>query len=514
MRFNRFSKFSTLIRFLTQPPLVLLGVGLLTFAVFIPLLKFFWDDLSIHWIAEVYGNAGLARYFSTNRPVWGLFYQIHHSIIGNSPWLWQIFGIFWRWVAATGLYLLLKQLFKGEKEPALWGSLLFMVYPGFGQQFIAMVYGHFFLIFSAFLYSLVFSLYALRDRISRQKRILFLAIALLLSLINLFSMEYFFMLELLRPVLFWFTLSGLRALRGRQHWKSAFLHYLPYMLLFLSAVYWRAFIFNYQTENYNPTFLATFASQPLIAMRDFFLRILKDFWSTLLLPWFNAFSLPELSSFGSRALLLVVVFSLLVLIFLSLVTIFRLQRNSKHALSQPLKLLSLAMLAFLLAGIPFWLTGLPVNLVFPYDRFTIPFLLAFAILWSTIFFSLPIKNNLRHALLILLVALSSAHQLQTGISYQRDWEQQSRFFWQLLWRAPAIQPGTILFAHELPMTYFSDGTLTSALNWIYNPNPSSNSIDYVVYYPSLRVGGTLENLQPNQTVQHDLLVGEFQGNTS
>ena len=444
MRSNRFSKLLPLLRFLTHPPLILLGVGLLTYGVFIPLLNFFWDDLSIHWIADVYGNAGLARYFSTNRPVWGLFYQIHHSIIGNSTWLWQIFGIFWRWVAATGLYYLLKQLFKEQKEPALWGSLLFMVYPGFGQQFIAMVYGHFFLIFSAFLYSLVFSLYALREHISRQKKIVFLAISLILSLINLFSMEYFFMLELLRPVLIWFTLPGLRDLHGWQRWKSAFLHYLPYLLVFLSAIYWRVFIFNYQTENYDHTFLATFTSQPLLAIRDFFFRIMQDFWSTLFLPWLNAFSLPNLTSFGCRALILVVVFSLLVLIFLSLVTIFRLQKKSKYALSQPLKLLSLAMLAFLLAGIPFWLTGLPVNLVFPYDRFTIPFLLAFALMWSTIIFSLPIKKNLRHALLILLVTLSSAHQLQTGIQYQRDWELQSRFFWQLVWRAPAIKPGTIL----------------------------------------------------------------------
>lgn len=327
-------------------------------------------------------------------------------------------------------------------------------------------------------------------------------------------MEYFFTLELLRPVLIWFNLPGLRALRGWRRWKSAFLHYFPYMLLFLSAVYWRAFIFNYQTENYDPTFLAKFTSQPMLAVRDFILRILQDFWSTLILPWFNAFSLPDLTSFGNRALLLVAAFSLMVLIFLSLLVIFKLQSKTTHAFSQPLKLISLAVLAFLLAGVPFWLTGLPVNLVFPYDRFTIPFLLAFTLLWSTIIFSLPIKNNLRHALLILLVTFSSAHQLQTGITYQRDWELQSRFFWQLVWRAPAIKPGTILFAHELPMTYFSDGTLTSALNWIYNPDPSSDTIDYVVYYPSLRVGGTLENLQPNQTVQHDLLVGEFSGNTS
>ena len=511
MRSNRFSNFSPLFRFLTQPPLVLLGVGLLTYGVFIPLLNFFWDDLSIHWIADVYGNAGLARYFSTNRPVWGLFYQIHHSLLGNSPWLWQIFGIFWHWIAATGLYFLLKQLFKGQKEPALWGSLLFMVYPGFGQQSIAMVYGHFFLIFSAFLYSLTFSLLALQQQNSRQKHIVLLGFALFLSAINLFSMEYFFMLELLRPVLIWFSGSEAPA---KQRIKLVLMQWLPYLILFLVAGLWRTFIFNFQTENYDPAFLNSLSSQPLIAIWDITLRVLQDFWSTILLPWGNAFYFPNRTTFGNLAFGLVVAFSLMVLIFLSLVSRFSLRKEATRTFSQPVQHIVSALLAFFLAGIPFWITGLPVNLVFPYDRFTIPFLLSFTLFWVTIIFRLPIRENLRRLLFIVLITLSSTHQLQTGVQFQRDWELQSRFFWQLVWRAPAIKPGTILFAHELPMTYFSDGTLTSALNWIYNPDPSSDTIDYVVYYPSLRVGGTLENLQPNQTVQHDLLVGEFTGNTS
>jgi len=511
MRSNRFIKLLPFFRFLSQPPIVLLGVGLLTYGVFIPMLNFFWDDLSIHWIADVYGNTGLARYFSTNRPVWGLFYQIHHSLLGNSPWLWQIFGIFWRWVAATGLYLLLKQLFNGQKEPAFWGSVLFMVYPGFGQQFIAMVYGHFFLIFSAFLYSFVFSIQALNTKISSQKRLAFQGIALFLSVINLFSMEYFFMLELVRPVLFWFVLPD----QSKQmRLKTLFLNWLPYLIIFFLAGFWRAFIFNYQTENYDASFLNALASQPLSALRDFILRIFQDFWTTLFLPWKNAFSLPSLTSFGSRALLLVSAFSLLVLVYLCLVSFFLYNKQVQTSRALPSRILLFALVAFLLAGVPFWLTGLPVNLFFPYDRFTIPFLLAFTLFWVTLIFILPIQIHLKRMLLIVLIAFSSAHQLQTGIQYQRDWDQQSRFFWQLLWRAPAIKPGTILFAHELPITYFSDGSLTSGLNWIYNPNPSSDAIAYVLYYPTLRVGGTLENLQPNQPVQHDLLVGEFQGNTS
>jgi hypothetical protein len=252
------------------------------------------------------------------------------------------------------------------------------------------------------------------------------------------------------------------------------------------------------------------------------LRVLEDFKTTMLLPWTNAFSLPNPATFGSLALLLVAVFSLLTLAYLLLFSFFQLRKQRQEQTRFPLSAILLALAAFLLAGIPFWITDLPVNLVFPYDRFTIPTMLAFSLFWVALLFALPLHANLRRGVLVILLVFSTAYQLQTGIRYQRDWEQQSRLFWQLLWRAPSIQPGTILFAHELPLTYFSDGTLTSALNWIYDPQgdlsvepqDESPAISYAFYYPTLRLGNTIESLQPGQAIRHDLLVGTFAGNTS
>lgn len=514
-RASLFAKLNPIIQFLFQPVLILLWVGLLTYGVFIPLLNFYWDDLAIHWIAEVYGAEGLARYFSTNRPVWGWFYQRSISILGDSTWAWQAFGLFWRWVAATGLYFLLRQLWRDRKEPALWASFFFMVYPGFGQQYIAMVYGHFFLILSAFFYSLAFSLLAIHNP---KKKFFLHGAALILSAVNLFAMEYFFMLELLRPFLMWLTL-GKQVTNQSKPLKHIVRLWLPYLLLFIGASIWRAFVFSYQTENYEPATMQSVLSQPFITLWGLLLRVIQDFWTTLILPWGNVFQFPDAQTFGARALQLVAGLTLLTLLLL-LIAFFIVQRKQSTEILLPrsnwLWALGLSLLAFLLAGIPFWLTDLPINLVFPYDRFTIPFMLAFSLFWTVIIFSLPVGRNIRTVLLIVLVSVSTAHQLQTGIKYQRDWEAQSRFFWQLLWRAPAIEHGTVVFAHELPLTYFSDNSLTAALNWIYDPEGGNdpNAIAYALYYPTIRVGEEIEDLQPGQDFSHDLLVGTFLGNTS
>jgi hypothetical protein len=63
------------------PHATLLFVALLAYGLLIPQLGFYWDDLPISWIAYQLGPAALTKYFSTNRPVWGLLYQITTRIL-------------------------------------------------------------------------------------------------------------------------------------------------------------------------------------------------------------------------------------------------------------------------------------------------------------------------------------------------------------------------------------------------------------------------------------------------
>ena len=56
------------------------------------------------------------------------------------------------------------------------------------------------------------------------------------------------------------------------------------------------------------------------------------------------------------------------------------------------------------------------------------------------------------------------------------------------WRMPALEKGTILISNDLPVTYYSDNSLTGPLNWIYSPPGEMNVI---LYFASVRVGKTL-----------------------
>jgi hypothetical protein len=243
--------------------------------------------------------------------------------------------------------------------------------------------------------------------------------------------------------------------------------------------------------------------------------VVKDIWQTLFGVWQLVVQFPS-AEFGQRAWMIMLVFSLVLLVFAFLVVYWITHKKDIDSDKQKFKhSLLISLVALLLAGLPFWLTLIPIGLAFPNDRFTLPFVLGVALFWVSVVNLITIRRWVQFGVLLVAVTLSAAYQLRTGIQFQRDWEQQSRFFWQMTWRIPSLEENTIVFAHELPLHYYSDNSLTGGLNWIYaGSDRQDNTIPYVLYYPTVRVGLAVKALNPDEPVVQDLLVGTFYGNTS
>ena len=185
-------------------PIALLVVAVASYGLLIRWLGFYWDDWAFAWISHTFGPAGLVRYFSTNRPVWGLIYELSMPILGPNPLAWQVFGIGWRWLSAVAMWWAFSTLWPARRVQLAWIALLFLVYPGFGQQSIAITFGHFFFVLTIYFLSLGAMLWSIRRP---AWRIPLTAAALLGAAFNLFAMEYFFGLELLRGVFIWVALG-------------------------------------------------------------------------------------------------------------------------------------------------------------------------------------------------------------------------------------------------------------------------------------------------------------------
>ncbi len=513
-------------------PLFLLGLCLLAYGLWAPRMGWYWDDFPIAWIARTFGAAGLERYFSTNRPIWGLIYRLTTPLLGAHPLAWQAFAIFWRWISALAFWWLLRLVWPQRRDFAGWAAGLFVVYPGFSQQFIALVYSHFFIVLSAFLASLALTILALR-----RPRLFWplTALAWLLGLFNLLCMEYFFFLELARPLLVWIVLgearlpapagepgSAVQALRseyganlsGGKRLLRALGVWLPYAASLAGVIVWRTFFFS--SGLYQPVFTAMLRSDPLGALRYLGARMAGDAWLAVAQVWQNAMRLPaaeELTPNLMRVFWAAVVSTVgMALAYAWLGRKPAGEQAKGRGWFGGALLVGLACL--LVSGAPFWLTNLPLRLSFHFDRFNLAYMFAAALVAVGLVFLAPIPRWLRVIPLALALGMCVGYQYQQAVVYIRDWNVQQRMFWQLAWRMPGLQPGTILLSNELPVRHYSDNSLTAPLNWVFNPQNRTQEMGYALFYPTVRTGNNLPALEPGLPVELDYLAANFHGSTS
>lgn len=459
------------------------------------------------WIRYELGPDAMARYFSTNRPVWGLLYQLTTRILPQSPIYWQVFGLFWRWMSALLVWAIIRDLWPGRRQLALIVSLFFLLYPGFNQQWTAYLYSHFFIVLSFFLFSILCMLWSLRfPRWYWPLTIL----ALAFSALNLWMLEYFFTLEFFRPfVIFYFVFSFEHLKSFWPRLRRTILLWIPYLLVFLADVYWRLFVFN--NTVYQPALIPKLKAAPLATLAGLARTIFSNLYTVSLAAWGQVFQFPNPVVDGPRT----VIYYLIVVLLTGLLAAFFLFANRSPDNEHPrinFWPIGLGLIAMLAAGGPFWLAGLDITLAYPASRFTLPFMLGVSLLLAGLLEFFPVRVRL--GIVSVLILLAAGRQALWADDFRRDWNTQKTIFWQMFWRAPGIAPNTIVLLNDGAFQFYADNSLAAALNWIYDPGNRSNAMDYVLFFPTSRLGGSLQGFEAGQPVTYDFISEIFRGNTS
>ena len=446
------------------------------------------------WIRYELGPEAMTRYFSTNRPVWGLLYQITTRLLPQAPVYWQVFALLWRWLGAVVVWAIVRELWKDKPVFALSVALLFLLYPGFNQQWGSYLYSHFFIVIFFFLLSI---LLMLRHRTLP---------ALIFSALNLWMMEYFFPLEFARVGFIWTSLRE-QYPNPRDRVKPAFKLWAPYLGVFALAVFSRLFIFNNQIYEIGVASEGSAATNFLQQIQNVFLSL----WTVSVTAWGQAFQRPNPSVHGPLT------YGLFTLVQLAaagliLLLLWRKPTENSKVTSGIWYALSLGLFLLPFAGAPFWLTGLTISLAHPASRFTLPFMLGVSLILAALIELIP-WTRVRYVVLALLVGLAAGRQFLWSTDYMRDWQAQKDLFWQMTWRAPGLKPDTLVLMNE-ELFYYADNSISASLNWIYAPDNRSDQIDYVLFYPTNRLNHSLPELQPDIPIRYDYIAGRFTGNTS
>ena len=493
-------------------PLVLFAACVAAYALFAPSLGFYWDGWPFVWISETYGSEGLTRYFSTNRPFWGWLYQLTTPLIGSSIILWQLFGVITRWFSGIAFWALLKRLWPKQPEAVNWAALLFVLYPGFSQSPIANMYGHFYVVLALALVSLWLHIGIAQGSVEMEKghrsdfvhrKTLPSIAALGMATYALFANEYFFGLELLRPVLLFLVLPGGTIDR---RFKQVCRLWWPYAVMILLYAYWRIFILGFHTYDLG---IATEAA-PSQTIFSLGLKVISEILLSGIVAWGVPIARLLQSDWASR-------FTLLAAAILPLAAIwffFALRDRPDGQANFARSAIALGFITLVVSGLPVWAIGLPMRFAFPNDRLTLPMMAGASILLVGLV-ALLRWPTVRRGLLAILAGCALAFQLLVGVDYRDDWRYQLSFFWQLTWRAPRVQPGTTFVLHELEVMHLTDNSLVAPLNWLYAPGNKDDELDYYAADILLRTrpGSFLYPLEAGRPINTNNLVADFHGLT-
>ena len=177
-------------------------------------------------------------------------------------------------------------------------------------------------------------------------------------------------------------------------------------------------------------------------------------------------------------------------------------------------LISLASL--LASGWPFWFVDLPVDTqLIGGSRFTISFMFGASLLLVGLLDLLVRRAWLKIVFVSAIVGLAVGYHFRDANYYRQIHYNQAEFFQQLAWRAPGLEPGTLILTNTFQEPILNgDNSLTAALNWIYDPDPPY-TLDYMLFYiPSRIESGNLSGLEPGIPVIKDLRNARFTGSTS
>jgi hypothetical protein len=478
-----------------HPALILLVVAILAYGLLIPQLGFYWDDMPMSWIRYELGPEAMTRYFSTNRPVWGLLYQLTTRLLPQVPVYWQIFALVWRWLGAVAVWGIVRELWKDKPRFALSVALLFLLYPGFNQQWGSYLYSHFFIVIFFYFYSIYLSL--------KRKTIP----ALIFSALNLWMMEYFFPLEFARVGFLWTSLRD-EYPNPRDRVKPTLKLWAPYLILFVLAVLSRLFIFNNQIYGFG--LMSQLQSAPLATLLLLMQSVFTSLWTVTVAAWIQLFPAINPAVHGVRTIALYGVVTLLALALATFI-LFRTREDLRNK-RDVLYAIGLGVFLLPFAGAPFWSTGLTISLAHPASRFTLPFMFSACLIIAGLIDLIHLPQ-VRYGLLALLIGLAAGRQFLWSTDYLRDWQAQKNLFWQMTWRSPGLKPNTLILMNE-ELSLYADNSISAPLNWIYAPANHSDQIDYVLFYPTNRLNRSLPSLQKNVPIQYDYIAGRFIGNTS
>jgi len=478
-------------------------VTVISYGLFLTQTGFYWDDWPFVWIAKFLGPSEFIPAFYGSRPLLGPIFFVTTSLVPPVPLYWQIFALVIRFASAVLVWFMFQQVWPQHKQRALVVTLLFLVFPGYSQHWVAFTHiNQEWIPFLFYLLSFCFTTKVLRDP-AKYRQNTFYAILFLLG--GVFPTEYFIGLEPLRLFFIW-TIIAEEKSKLRQSLLETFKRWAPYFFTWLIYLTWLTYY--YTIGSYDSYAVQVVRETPSVS--EIALTLGEAIWKAGIYSWIQVVALTINNIMAPSSLLILACIGAFCVFFLYYLPKFGPTQNESNRLAISALLTGVAGIS--LGRLPSLAAGLPLTLQSSNDRFMISMMLAGSLFALGVVEFLVRNKRLQVFVFSVLIAFGMSQQIFNANIFRRDWEKQQEFFWQLAWRIPDLKPGTLLLTDELPLDYETDLSFSAPINWMYAPDYQRSNLPYSIIYTKIRLGGpTLPALNQDVNIKTFIRTVYFQG---
>lgn len=499
--------------------LSLLLIDAIVYGPFLRSLGFSHDDWPVVSVYSLFGRSGVNTYFSNNRPLSGWLTNQLFTVLGVHPLRWHLAMLLTLALVGVATFFTFRALWPDRFELAWLTAALVLLYPGFTQHSESLIFLPIIVSLLLYVLSLWATIASLNDL--PKQGWLFTGLALVLALSAYGLVEYFLGLELFRLMVI------AHRTRGYGITRKAI---APYLVAWVPFVIYKGFFMHGNVGNSyrDPSLgLHQIAQHPLAAILDRIAVFAHNIIFSVGLAWVRPIG-PQLVNRSVSGLIVEYGLGLSVAA-IAFFVLRRFQSAGEDRFFDSKLVLGIG--AVLVSGIPLLISALRVQFdgvpSFA-DRLALPFILSAAFLLAVVLTrvrSLPTIAG--------ILCLFTVFQVQTQVSYARDWKLLRSLYWQEVWRAPMLEPGTAVYLDGTPKTVVHSHN-AGMLDLLYGAKPAPETLDYYMYdleyfdQPNLKLGsiafgsvrefkfhGKLENslvqwLSPNgvlYTVDNNCLLG-------
>jgi hypothetical protein len=447
-------------------PLALIVAGILAYGLQIPFLGLYQDDWHFIHYGSAAGARGMLEFLTMDgRPTAAWVYALGYPLLGFSPLPWQVLSLTLRLLTVLLAWRVLQTLFPTRSGTNALASFFFLLYPAFTLQPQAVVYAEHWTAYALFFGSFLLMLRAMQDP---KRWLSYTALAVLMSALQLFTVEYFVGLELLRPLAIWLMFANANSRNERI--KRTAQTWLPYFLILVLFLYWRTVFLGGLGLRNNPE--GVFSLHTIISTLQ---NLSADTALVLVTSWFRLVDPTSLELVRARNFLfLAITFigGLAAYLYSPSIPEPRQATNSKPSSPAifPIAYLIFSLVAFLLGLAPAYAANFVIHLKLePWNgRFALAALPGAGMLIALAFEWLISSAAARRVVFAVLIGLLIGFHNRNAFDFKMSWEKQVKFYEQLTWRAPYIEPGTALITDQEILGYMGDYPTSFALNTIYD----------------------------------------------